>query len=1693
MLKKALFLPLFLLLNISLFSQPSFRLEKAEFSQAEKTETLLTIHTRGWYSIRVHGIIPAYLTIIDRMFGPLGSAEKAEGEEGRLDLLLEEGEYKIKLKTAPERPGELSLSVIPYKEMNRSRETKAFPLLHDLDFFTETLNDLETFGYWLTIEEDEEFFIELAGRSLTSVSFWKDGYWKEDISFRQNTIEPEKGKPLGYFSCNQRIPAGTYLLQCIGGKKREWPEEEAVNPFYVRRGMHHLGAENYTSLTISPFGKDNYRVGGDAAFFQLIQDDLTPVTLTVDSRNASITKDSKDPWCSITGYSRQQDHLLTITGASGNVVKLLFFQNRANLSFSDKDEGKQFFISGFRSIEGTQNIDLTPHYMRYYDREDWSILKEEFIHVSQGKPYYRKINLLAETEALFSIEKKGTYGIREFGAGAAATYRFLLVNDPESQKNAGYKKTGDTIELINSYYLLEIKPIRAGILHFVIFHEADEKTAVKLESTQPGEPRNHFLWPGLFISRDRGRQNISLNRDSNMKSTIIKRELPLSLASPLPLYLAGEESISLSFYVDAASILTIQGTDYTLRMDNAMADNNAIVRQGSHTITLTNTKKAGDYFSVRTKKYVQPVEDSPRYIKDPKKVYEILEADKPLFSDFDRTQLKQYLMIVTTPALYRIETSGRLATSIAIRSPLITETRNARQNGVGRNALIQAYLKPGNYLIETETLGKSKGRCGIHLTTTTADQGGILRDRSISRKTIEKDHALIYQIDMPYRGNCAIYSGSFQSVIPYRLEEQGGWPLILNSSGDCYENLAPGRYFYYSLPMDFKTRRVTMFLLTDDPDPDKNELELNRQKKARWMEKPGRLPDTYTLTLPAKMTIFPEISKGMTGRMIHSQTRQEILFSRDKSGSLECDSGSYTIEIMSEEENNDVWYTINFKTDQLAPGVPKNISRFPADMELRNTGDSMLSIWSYGSTDTKAALWNADKSVLIAESDDMTDDWNFEILRKLSTGSYILSVEKQGRAASSPTTVFVDKIKQQNLGQKNLPVTETLTIPEKTLLRIPFATGSFHGLVTIRCIAGSTITGTLYQGDKKCADFRDELFIPLTRKKTYDLYLSHEMETEAAAELYIGFIPADDYTVTEQKNISLIKAATLLNPDHVSFTFSGGRKQLLYSPGREIPAQPVQTTPYNTVLADGWLINTNSGASAQVTIEPVAIKSPRAVAFPFDYTEHSFTLSYYESDILLLEARLPGKKTGLFVAQTTDYKHGSYVWEGMGLEQEKTLFGIPEKGEFRGKVWVAENYFVKTTPLSCALSVSAFPLQQKEELPIDLEKTITLEPGKGYTFVLQETGQLINLLLSQGLVAFHWYKHKPRQLYNGEHKNLELMLSLRGGILSIVNTTKQNRIFRINALKDTGLQSTIVQITQNKLYEKQFSRSGTKSVRVTTNGDLSRLCIAGATDDQILKADNGMLYYGEKNKDYPGIYFFPAKNGVLEVSHGQGSVFVWQAGEYGLYSMFTEKTKSLAPEPIRDITALKDKPRLFTIKAENPGFLHISMDIPGTMFLSEKNNVLSAGLSSTRENTAIFYYVSKGSYTLSVNPLNPESRDGNLRYTELLPRELHENEPEKSFFIGPEEYHSFQFSVKTEGLVGIGIKGKSDGLRGILYDASFAIKGEGPLIFSTLAPGDYYYLVYSDNEIIQYSLLLLGTEGSRTGIPYDVLKNYQSK
>ena len=97
-------------------------------------------------------------------------------------------------------------------------------------------------------------------------------------------------------------------------------------------------------------------------------------------------------------------------------------------------------------------------------------------------------------------------------------------------------------------------------------------------------------------------------------------------------------------------------------------------------------------------------------------------------------------------------------------------------------------------------------------------------------------------------------------------------------------------------------------------------------------------------------------------------------------------------------------------------------------------------------------------------------------------------------------------------------------------------------------------------------------------------------------------------------------------------------------------------------------------------------------------------------------------------------------------------------------------------------------------------------------------------------------------------------------------------------------------------------------------------------------------------------------------------------------------------------------------------------------------------------------------------------------------------------FIAAGEYQAWSFAVVAKGLVGVGVRADADGLRGFLYDSRQGLVAAGPLVFAQLDPGEYLFVVKGlDSAPMEYSLALEGAEGSRLGVPPDILDTFKAR
>ena len=433
------------ILSTSVFGQGELpRLEQTEFDAHGMNETLLHISVPGRYSLQAQSDQGTKIEIVDRMAGPFAAAGSAGEEDGRLDLLLDKGTYKIRLRSHEKGVGTLKLAVHPFVEISSS--DKLLPL-DTYQIESSSLEDLQQQSFWLHLKKRRILRLEAIGRNLKDCRLWRDGVWLEDIKPSFSTYEPVNGQPMGYAEFYHDLNPGVYRLTFYGGAALAWTDDPGTHPFSLRMGYRRLGSSGKQILTLSPFGRDAYVAPAKSDFFQISRADKKATRLSVrrwDNKasrhggrdRAAITKESRNPWAVVqTREQKKRDKWVTVQGNPGDRVVLTYFtKKRETFSFS-QNKG-DYWISFPTFSRGTQ------HYRRdgnYESPEQKTPVGSQALRVGSKTPLVTgKFNLLGDTSLFLKLEDAGTYVIEEDEAsGASGRYRIepFMVRKPRNYRS----------------------------------------------------------------------------------------------------------------------------------------------------------------------------------------------------------------------------------------------------------------------------------------------------------------------------------------------------------------------------------------------------------------------------------------------------------------------------------------------------------------------------------------------------------------------------------------------------------------------------------------------------------------------------------------------------------------------------------------------------------------------------------------------------------------------------------------------------------------------------------------------------------------------------------------------------------------------------------------------------------------------------------------------------------------------------------------------------------------------------------------------------------------------------------------------------------------------------------------------------------------------------------------------------------
>src|SRR5438874_2603819 len=190
----------------------------------------------------------------------------------------------------------------------------------------------------------------------------------------------------------------------------------------------------------------------------------------------------------------------------------------------------------------------------------------------------------------------------------------------------------------------------------------------------------------------------------------------------------------------------------------------------------------------------------------------LLTDARPQFLDLERGADTTFLLRADAPALYRLQSTGLLATEGRLRTRTVTAFARAAANGVGRNFFIEQYLREGDYQITVATQGQSTGHLGLTLERTQLADGGALSEGGPARRALAAGEAVAYRFTIAEAGDYRVRSFGAGTTFRCRLEDDAGWPVEPpNVTADLTRHFEPGAYCIVSLPEPVATRRVTLF------------------------------------------------------------------------------------------------------------------------------------------------------------------------------------------------------------------------------------------------------------------------------------------------------------------------------------------------------------------------------------------------------------------------------------------------------------------------------------------------------------------------------------------------------------------------------------------------------------------------------------------------------------------------------------------------------------------------------------------------------------------------------------------------------------------------------------------------------------------------------------------------------------------
>jgi hypothetical protein len=1673
--------------------KPSATPSAAKEVERGRTETIFEISSPGRFSVRAESSIGAALQIIDRMAGPSTIAGEIGKSDGRLDRLLDRGAYKAVLLTPPTSDAQATLHVEPFRELSGANP----PRLVELKPLSTDLIDLTQRSWWLDVTSRRPVAIEAAGRYLADLRLWKDGNWLADAEPTSARVEPEPGRPLAVRRLAVTLEPGLYLLTAYGGPGEPWAQASDARPLYLRFGIPSLAEAGRAAQIASPFGIDRFLVPGRANRFLLQLPQAASAALTVGAYNPSspfasggiretIDQKSRTPAAGVSTPSGNSEFsLVTVDRQPGQPYRLLNFFASPSYTFGGSGD---YWLEVVHTPTTDDDPDLTS-VLTEADGKDEHIVAYRAIEIGADKSWKRRFNLIARTTLHVAVTEGGNYRVDATGENIDAEFRFEPVGPrPEGYRVPAFERGDHPWALEAGIYLLTIEPRaeKKGIATLTI--KPAEATGDIASAARQGTVayRHQQLVQTRFY-------HLYSNTIPGVSSGLVLRKLPIDLAQDLPITVEPGEHIDLPLMISGneagtISAVTDDGTARPIALDGQNPVAAAPAPPGQHRVIIDNRDTHDLSLRIQfTPNSLQASSPLPTLSADrlqgiPR--FPLLSPTQPAYLDIAAREQRTFNITVPEPGLYRIETSGLLHTAGNLRARMVTSLQHADANGVGRNFLLQRYLREGDYQVSFGTVGDSAGHLGLALSAAPLGDGGTLIPGIASHTTLSPGQAIRYDFTIERKAQYRLQVFGLNRQFDLRLEDADGWPVAAPIvTGMIEHEFLPGRYHAIVLPGDV-AGGVIALLEEILPTPEykghgPHTIAVDETVSHEWLEPETggeRVPDQWRFHLPAGAHIHIDIGEGMLASLVREQAGRDIPVGdllRNPGWSGKLDGGDYRIDARAIGPNNHLSYEIAVRSEELLAGQRRAI-KAPASLLLSLGGNDLVELSSFGNASVRGRLYD-EAGTLVATGDDQVAGWNFHIAATLQPGRYRVLVEPVGATKADTRIDMVVPIEQQ---EGAIAVPSTMTVQDADLHSYPLQPPAKAGLLVIAARSRGTVTLALderaesdvWRTLQSATGTTPVIALPITAA-TESRYRARIWSTDHRkidASMQTAFVtpaPASEadlargITLTPIEGVNPAIGIAAIAPARPGvFQLAEDSPSLRWTSQISVPATGNSSQPIIAGSDLIWLIDRGEQAP-KARAARVDFHQAVALALPSGPAQIAVTS---ESGLTLWLAQTRFGQPGVVVG---DMNNANVL---MGTAKNSAVSVMsPTTDKALLHLWNAGD---STAPLQTTVRQIAFSktpqrrLSQTEsdiKLSAESANALELPPGNKRLRLVLPPETVALLRQGDAALATLWTDRDSKAFVTEFPVDGILLLHAGQSDASAAVSWSLTDASQLTLSTDTPL--------------KRFANAAEILVLPLQTEKATGLHVAGNGVDTVLVTADGRVMRGND--------ITAARSGLLFVQHEPGLVAAW------LDSNARADVPGLAVEaPAQAIKLSGDHLRLVLMRTA-PTLLTLRTDIPVIAQATAPDGRSVTELFAAGADLHRYLPIGRSVVDLQSAGLNDLAGNAEILLRSVTPMDEGLGEAAR---LGGGDSRVYGFTLAEETTVGVGVRASNTVVRSRLLDGAGLTLGSGIVQMHRLAAGTYTLLVElpPGAEPTEVQPALVGVRRPDTGPPDEVKRQY---